>query len=166
MERNPEPVLRSRGAEPPWAGLAGSPRDSQLSSVVFPPSSGTSAKDIPHTMASFVALASFSFLPGRAPALFVSEEANRAHRCWGAGALSEKLTRDILEWWPRQEKPAPQQTTQKSFLWQTLLCFPVQQEGLKSTVMSQHRQGRTKGGKLFPWHQSQSRNSREVLPPG
>lgn len=86
-----------------------------------------------------------------------SKQSTSLLRRWGV--LSKKLTRDILESWPGEGKQAPQQTTQKSFLWQTLLCFSGQQEGLKSTGMSQPRHGRTRGDKLCLCHQEQQRSA-------
>lgn len=131
---------RSRDAELPWDGLADCPGDSQISFVVFFPS-GTSAKDTPHTMAFL--FPGFLPLPPWQSSSFIcvskSKQSTSLLRRWSG--LSEKLTQDILEPRPREEERAPQQTAQKSFLWQTPLCPSGQQEGLKSTAMSRHRPG-------------------------
>ena len=83
-----------------------------------------------------------------------------------------KLTQEILESWPREEKWAQQETTQKSFLRKTLLCSSVQHERLKSTEILRHAAegGGVNGGKgcvckLSLCHQLRCRESREALPP-
>lgn len=120
-----------------WPTVPETPRSPLL--FFFP--SGTSAKDIPHTMASL--FPGFLPLPPWQSSSFIcvskSKQSTSLLRRWSG--LSEKLTQDILEPRPREEERAPQQTAQKSFLWQSPLCASGQQEGLKSTAMSRHRPG-------------------------
>lgn len=120
-----------------WPTVPETPRSPLL--FFFP--SGTSAKDTPHTMASL--FPGFLPLPPWQSSSFIcvskSKQSTSLLRRWSG--LSEKLTQDILEPRPREEERAPQQTAQKSFLWQSPLCPSGQQEGLKSTAMSRHRPG-------------------------
>lgn len=141
---------RGRDAEPPWDGQADCPGDSGLSFVVFFPQALLQKTSLTPRLLFFV-----PWLPSpsswRGSSLICvrkSKQSTSLLRSWCA--LSQKLTQDILESWPREGKQGPQQTTQKSFLWRALLRFSVQQEGLKSTAMSQHRLGKDKRWQTLP----------------